>query len=200
MIPAVSLRLGAAILAVCAASLLAEPVLAARQPLVLEAMLTERSEDLPAQIRGQTTAATCPVTVATLTDSRRDPLTAGNVNGRAIRSPADVQVFMRSFADALSKRGIAPQFGAQQLGADAQGVSLDLQMVWVSGAASALTANVIVVVATPGPDGQTIRKSYRGRRVNMNWNDGNSEIQKVVNQAFGDALDQIAADLRMRCA
>lgn len=173
----------------------------AGSPVVLDAEWVDHTDGLSEPI-----AATCAVTVSAMTDGRRDPVTAGNVNGRAVRSPADVQAWMRSVVNGLPRRGVAARFEStpkDAAGATAKSagtVSFDLRLVWANAAASVLTANVVMAVGTIGPDGQVAYKTYRGTQVNMNWANGRGEIQKLVDQAFGKALDQIAVDLRSQCA
>ncbi len=190
--------------AVVAACLLGSGLCAApaqaRPPVVLNAEWVEHTDGLSEPI-----AATCAVTVSAMTDGRRDPVTAGNVNGRSVRSPADVQAWMRSVVNGLPRRGVAARFESapkDAAGAAAQPagtVTFELRLVWANAAASVLTANVVMAVGTTGPDGQVAYKTYRGTQVNMNWANGGGEIQKLVDQAFGKALDQIAVDLRSHC-
>ncbi len=146
-------------------------------------------------------AAGCGVLIDQITDSRTDPSVLGVVLGRAVKGPADAQAWLRSVLGGLPARGVPVAFAASDPGAAAALVhlSIELRTAWVTTTSSNKNANVLLrAVLTKGSE-PPVERNIRGIRSSINWNASDSELQSLVNAAFGSALDQLADSIRPMC-
>lgn len=166
---------------------------------VLTPAFTEKTSDVLVPAAKDPSA--CTVTVAALSDERRDPKTVGIVVDRAVQSPDDTQAWMRAIVGGLAARGVTPQFDtpAQPAGSAAPVARFGLKTVWLTPVNTDFSSDVIMSVDATAPDGRVLKKTYRGQVTVLNWNSGVSEMQTAITRAFSDALNKMAPDLKAIC-
>jgi hypothetical protein len=145
-------------------------------------------------------APPCPLIVSTITDSRTDPALLGRVSGRPVRAPVDVNAWLRNVVAGLASRGVIPSFDVgsslqtQPLVAD-----LSLRMAWVSEIQTSKTATMLLHMKLSRGESVLSERDYRGSDTLINWSSGDGELQRMVDRALGNALDQIADEVGAAC-
>lgn len=166
---------------------------APQQPLVVD---TSFAEQRPAtRSTGVQSRQSCRVYILEIKDERRSPELLGVVAGRAVRAPENVQEWMRNTLTGLSARGVVPEFGiTTPTTPTSLALSISLQLASVTNIRANKSANVQFSV-TYLQSGTSELRSYRGMYAATNWASGDGELQRLVDRAFGKALDQLAADI-----
>jgi hypothetical protein len=183
-----------------AAAVLTLPGCATPEPAQLNAAFVEPADRTTTAAPTPAPAHPCKVHVVELRDGRRAPETLGVLTGRAVKSPADTQAWLRSVVGGLDARGFQIDFDTPPSPSpDAVSAKVALQSAWVTAISTNKTANVVLHVQANGPSSQAIDRDYRGDVSNLNWASTDGEIRRVVDYAFAKALDSIAADLRPLC-
>lgn len=183
----------------CATVFIASASAAGTPLYVLTPTLTEKPADITTTDAKD--APACSVNVTGLNDLRRDPKTVGIVAGaRAVRSPDDMQGWMRAIVGGLSARGVTPTFDTPpDSGAATPVVTVGLKSVWIDPVNTTFSSDVVMTVDATTGDGRTLKKAYRGQITVLNWNNGAGEVQTAITRAFSDALNKIAPDLKALC-
>lgn len=182
----------------CATVFIAGASVAGTPFYLLTPTVTEKPEDITTTAAKD--ASACNVNVAGLNDLRRDPKTIGIVGFKPVRSPDDMQGWMRAIVGALPARGVTPTFDTPSDGsAAAPTVTVGLKSVWIEPVNTTFSSDVIMTVDATTADGRTLNKAYRGQMTVVNWNNGGSEVQTAITRAFSDALNKIAPDLKALC-
>lgn len=166
---------------------------AAQQPLVVEPTLA--ATPAIAATRG----AACPVVVSQISDRRRVRDTLGIVAGRAIKSPDDVDAWLRSILEKLRTRNIQVAFSDAAAPKDTITVAFSLQSVWLSDIKTTKAANIVAHVHAERAGVQLLDRDYRETVTRINWANTDTELQHLIDDAFGKVLDDMAADLHGAC-
>jgi hypothetical protein len=154
----------------------------------------------PHPLRFSKGTKSCDFIVALIADMRTEPALLGTVTGRPVRAPEDVQAWLRNVLSGLESRGVSPHFDtnptheATPLVAD-----MTLRLAWVSEIHTSKTATTLLHMKLSRGEKVIAQRDYRGSDTVMNWSAGDGELQRMVDRAFGTALDQIAVDLRAAC-
>lgn len=133
-------------------------------------------------------------------DQRRDRQTLGMVTGRAVKAPSDVDGWLRSTMEGLGGRGLDLRPAADAAPAEAIEIHVDLQAAWLRDIKTSKAANVLVHVRAERGGAPLLDRDYRGNISRINWASTDAELQHLIDDAFGKALDAIAADLKTACA
>lgn len=146
-------------------------------------------------------AASCPLQIGRVSDLRAQPAILGNVAGRAVRAPESVEAWLNNVLGAgLRSRGVAPYFDRRPEGVnDPLTADVALRTAWVSDLHTSKNATAVLSLRLMRGDSVLKTQDYRGADTVMNWASGDGELQRMVDRAFGRALDQIAADVRATC-
>jgi len=140
----------------------------------------------------------CVVSIESLIDKRSDTSTLGTVTGRSVRSPTDVGLWLRDTFKALDTLGVAV---SDDNASSKQTIGLDAELVtaWVSDLPSSKNANIVLRVAYHQGDKVGEPKLYRGAASRMNWNAGDNELQRLIDAALTEILQNVSADVQSLC-
>lgn len=142
----------------------------------------------------------CTLHVVKVTDDRMDPSVLGNVGGRTVKGPPDPQAWLHSVIGGLRNTGIAVEFGDSETASADLSAKAELKTAWVSSAATAKIASVVLNLQY-FRSGEMIKSAdYRGSISTPNWSSGQQEIQSMIDRAFDQALSQAAADTLAACS
>ena len=161
-------------------------------------VLSEAFEDTHPNATG---GAPCRMLVALITDARSERTTVGNVAGRPVRPPADVDAWLRNVISALSARGVDAVLGpgsspdAQTLVAD-----MELKIAWLSSVSTSKSTTFVWHLRLRRGDTLLVDKHIRGADTVVNWSSRDAELQRAVNRALGKSLDLMAGEIRAQCA
>jgi hypothetical protein len=144
-------------------------------------------------------ATPCALIVTAIADTRAEPALLGRVAGRPVRAPDDVSLWLRNVVAGLESRGVIPHFDTNPGEASPLVASLSLRMAWVSEIHTSKTATTLWRLKLTRGESVLVDRDYRGSNTVMNWSSGDGELQRMVDRAFGGALDQIAGDVRAIC-
>ena len=198
MRPVVSLAGGCVPLAAALLAGCVSPV-----PLTLSESFSDpatRPVDAPHPPRRAPNAPPCVAIVDRLADVRTDPGLLGNVAGRPVRAPENVDSWLTNVMSGLGSRGIAVSFDSNPAhAADPLMTSVTLKLAWVSDLHTSKNATTLLHVRVKRGDNVVTERDYRGADTAINWSSGDGELQRMVDRSFGRALDQIAVDLRAAC-
>lgn len=143
---------------------------------------------------------TCTLRVVRIIDDRMDPTVLGSVGGRTVKGPPDPQAWLHSVIGGLRNAGIAVEFGDPETTSADLSANAELKTAWVSSAATAKIASVVLNLQF-FRSGATIKSAdYRGSISAPNWSSGQHEIQSMIDRAFDQALSQAAADTLAVCS
>ncbi len=154
------------------------------------------------RVRAARTATPCPLQIGRVSDLRTQPGILGNVAGRTVRAPESVEAWLHNVLGAgLASRGITPHFDRRPEGvADPLMADVALRTAWVSDLHTSKSATAVLNLRLKRGEALLGERDYRGADTVMNWASGDGELQRMVDRAFGRALDQIAVDLRAACS
>ncbi|HEX6397024.1 MAG TPA: hypothetical protein VFZ95_06345, partial [Steroidobacteraceae bacterium] len=143
----------------------------------------------------------CPLQIGRVADLRTQPAILGNVAGRTVRAPESVEAWLNNVLGAgLRSRGISPYFDRRPEGvADPLTADVALRTAWVSDLHTSKSSTAVLNLRLMRGDSVVKTQDYRGTDTVMNWASGDGELQRMIDRAFGRALDQIAADVRAAC-
>lgn len=153
-------------------------------------------------VAARNTAArtTCTLRVVQVIDDRMDPSVLGNVGGRTVKGPPDAQAWLHSVIGGLRNTGIEVEFGDAEATSAALSAKAELKTAWVSSAATAKIASVVLNLQY-FRSGTLIKSAdYRGSISTPNWSSGQYEIQSMIDRALEQALSQAAADTLAACS
>jgi len=143
----------------------------------------------------------CQVSVIELADGRRSPGILGIVGGRAIKAPEDTTAWLQSILGGLATRGVGVGFDkAAPANAKVVVARVRLQSAWLTETQTNKTANIVLHVRAEHGAAAPTERDYRGGLTKINWNNSDAELQKLVDEAFAEALNEMAFDLRHLCA
>lgn len=173
------------------------PALAGKMPVQLEASFDDPKPEDPSP---KETVPSCAVSFAETVDERRSPETLGVIGKRAVRAPDNVSLWMKAVLSGLSARGVHARFGNPAAGQNPPTALFRLQTAWIAQNVQTYDANVVVKLEARNASGQEVDRTYRGRASRTTyWSAGSGVMQKAVDGAFADALDDMAADLKALC-
>jgi hypothetical protein len=142
----------------------------------------------------------CTLRVVNVIDDRMDPTVLGNVGGRTVKGPPDPQAWLHSVIGGLRSTGIAVEFGDANTASADLSAKAELKTAWVSSAATAKTASVVLNLQYFRSGSMIKSADYRGSISTPNWSSGQHEIQSMIDRAFDQALSQAAADTLAACS
>jgi hypothetical protein len=142
----------------------------------------------------------CTLHVVNVIDDRMDPSVLGNVGGRTVKGPSDPQAWLHSVIGGLRNTGIAVEFGEADTTSAALSAKAELKTAWVSSAATAKIASVVLNLQYFRSGSLIKSADYRGSISTPNWSSGQQEIQSMIDRAFDQALSQAAADTLAACS
>jgi len=154
------------------------------------------------RVRASKDAAHCPLQIDRIADLRTDPGILGNVAGRTVRAPESVDAWLHNVLGAgLASRGVTPHFDRRPQGvADPLTADVALRTAWVSDIHTSKSATAVLNLRLKRGEALLGERDYRGADTVLNWSSGDGELQRMVDRAFGRALDQIARDVRAACS
>jgi len=169
-------------------------------PVTLVATYTERTAVSKPGPKAATAA--CNLLVDGVSDSRSDTTVLGVVLSRAVKAPSDNIGWIQNVLSGLSARGVALGFDTNVRDAPADSIHarFDLKTAWLTDTATNKTANVVIRVLISRGGETALDRNFRGSRTTINWSASDSELQKVIDEAFGKALDDIAGAVLPICA
>ncbi|HWE73858.1 MAG TPA: hypothetical protein VG328_11910 [Stellaceae bacterium] len=143
----------------------------------------------------------CHLFVASVSDSRLDLSTIGNLGPRVVHGPADSKAWVENALASLEKKGATLSFADRHM-SSAPGdlsVSLTLQTMWVAGMTTAKTG-AVVIDAAYDRDGARLKDAhYRGAESEPNWFGSADEVQGMIDSAMEEVLSQMSADIGLLC-
>jgi hypothetical protein len=142
----------------------------------------------------------CTLRVVNVIDDRMDPTVLGNVGGRTVKGPPDPQAWLHSVIGGLRNTGIEVQFGEADTTSAELSAKAELKTAWVSSAATAKIASVVLNLQYFRSGSMIKSADYRGSISTLNWSSGQQEIQSMIDRAFDQALSQAAADTLAACS
>lgn len=142
----------------------------------------------------------CTLRVVKVIDDRMDPTVLGNVGGRTVKGPTDAQAWLHSVIGGLRNTGITVEFGEAETTPTDLSAKAELKTAWVSSAATAKTASVVLNVQYFRSGSMIKSADYRGSISTPNWSSGQYEIQSMIDRALDQALSQAAADTLAACS
>jgi len=154
----------------------------------------------PRPARVKTPVASCELIVDAVYDTRSEPKLLGNVAGRAVHAPADVHAWLHNVIAGFGTRGVTVSFDtnpSQQVSPLI--ASLTLRTAWVSELHTSKAANTVWQMRLRRGETLIEEANYRGADTVMNWSSGDGELQRMIDRAFGRALDQMAVKVRAAC-
>lgn len=146
--------------------------------------------------------APCPLLIGRVADLRTQAHILGNVAGRTVRAPENVDAWLNNVLGAgLPSRGVTPYFDRRPQGvATPLTADVGLRLAWVSDIHTSKNATTVLNLRLKRGETLLAERDYRGADTVMNWSSGDGELQRMVDRAFGRALDQMAVDVRAACA
>jgi hypothetical protein len=144
--------------------------------------------------------ASCTLRVVNVIDDRMDPTVLGNVGGRTVKGPPDPQAWLHSVIGGLRNSGIAVEFGDPDTTSADLSAKAELKTAWVSSAATAKIASVVLNLQYFRSGSLIKSADYRGSISTPNWSSGQQEIQSMIDRAFEQALSQAATDTLAACS
>lgn len=141
----------------------------------------------------------CTLHVVKLIDDRMDPSVLGNVGGRTVKGPPDPQAWLHSVIGGLRSTGIDVKFGDTETASADLSANAELKTAWVSSAATAKIASVVLNLQYFRSGAMIKSADYRGSISAPNWSSSQQEIQSMIDRAFDQALSQAAADTLAAC-
>lgn len=154
----------------------------------------------PHPARAKTPAASCALIVDAIFDTRNEPHLLGTVAGRPVHAPDDINAWLHNVVTGFGTRGVAVSFDANTTGDAAPLVaSLTLRTAWVSELHTSKAANTVWQMRLRRGETLIEETNFRGADTVMNWASGDGELQRMVDRAFGRALDQMAAKVHAAC-
>jgi hypothetical protein len=144
--------------------------------------------------------ATCTLRVVKIIDDRMDPTVLGIVGGRTVKGPPDPQAWLHSVIEGLRNTGIAVEFGDAETTSADLSAKAELKTAWVSSAATAKIASVVLNLQYFRSGSMIKSADYRGSISTPNWGSGQQEIQSMIDRAFDQALSQAASDTLAACS
>lgn len=153
------------------------------------------------RVRVARNATPCPLQIGRVSDLRTQPAILGNVAGRTVRAPESVEAWLNNVLGAgLASRGVAPHFDRRPASVtDPLTADVALRTAWVSNLHTSKSATVVLNLRLKRGEAMLKEQDYRGADTVMNWASGDGELQRMVDRAFGRALDQMAVDVRAAC-
>ena len=143
---------------------------------------------------------TCTLRVVDVIDDRMDPTVLGNVGGRTVKGPPDPQAWLHSVIGGLRSTGIAVEFGDAETASGDLSARAELKTAWVSSAATAKIASVVLNLQYFRSGSMIKSADYRGSISTPNWINSQPEIQSMIDRAFDQALSQAAVDTLAACS
>jgi len=163
--------------------------------------MTASSTYTPRVAMSKTVAhASCTLRVVNIIDDRMDPTVLGNVGGRTVKGPPDTQAWLHSVIGGLRNSGIAVEFADTDTTSADLSAKAELKTAWVSSAATAKIASVVLNLQYFRSGSLIKSADYRGSISTPNWGSGQQEIQSMIDRAFDQALSQAAADTLAVCS
>ena len=155
----------------------------------------------PRPAASKTAVAPCDLIVDGIYDTRSDPKILGSVAGRPVRAPEDVNAWLHNVVAGFGTRGIAVHFDTNPGGSATPLIaSLTLRTAWVSELHTSKAANTVWQLRLRRGETLLEETLFRGADTVINWGSGEGELQRMIDRAFGRALDQMANRVRSACA
>jgi hypothetical protein len=162
---------------------------------------THLPSDPPHPPRAKTPAASCALIVDAINDTRTEPHLLGSVAGRPVHAPADTNAWLHNVVAGFGTRGVALSFDTNTTHDAAPLVaSFTLRTAWVSELHTSKAANTVWQMRLSRGETLIEETNFRGTDTVMNWSSGDGELQRMVDRAFGRALDLMAARVHAACA
>jgi len=154
----------------------------------------------PHAVKSKIPAPSCALIVDAIFDTRTEPHLLGTVAGRPVHAPDDVNTWLHNVVAGIGTRGVALSFDTNPTGDAAPLVaSFTLRTAWVSELHTSKAANTVWQMRLRRGETLIEETNFRGADTVMNWSSGDGELQRMVDRAFGRALDQMAAKVHAAC-
>jgi hypothetical protein len=154
----------------------------------------------PRPARAKTSDPGCALIVDGIYDTRGEPKLLGTVAGRVVHAPADVNAWLHNVVTGFGTRGVTVSFDTNPTQQAAPLIaSLTLRTAWVSELHTSKAANTVWQMRLRRGETLIEETNFRGADTVMNWSSGDGELQRMIDRAFGRALDQMAVKVRAAC-
>jgi hypothetical protein len=154
----------------------------------------------PRPARAKAPESSCALIVDGIYDTRGEPKLLGNVAGRPVHAPADVNAWLRNVIAGFGTRGVTVSFDTNPTQQAAPLIaSLTLRTAWVSELHTSKAANTVWQMRLRRGETLIEETNFRGADTVMNWSSGDGELQRMIDRALGRALDQMAVKVRAAC-
>lgn len=154
----------------------------------------------PVATNGPTPEIICRIEVTSLVDERLDPAIVGLFWNQAVKAPLDREAWLKEIIKSLALRGIEPVFTADTADAPMIKTGIALEKAWVNNVGADISSSVSFRTDETGPNGTIATNHFRGSRQKMTYfSAGEGKIQRGIDSAFEQALDQMAAHFLTRC-
>ncbi len=118
-----------------------------------------------------------------------------------MRAPPDTLLWMQNALRGLEHRGAKVTLpGESYSGEQALEGEVTLKTFWVTEISSNKSGNAVVHVKLTRNSAVVSDKDYRGAKTVTNWSSGDSELQRLVDNVWADAIDKIAIELVGACS
>ena len=163
------------------------------QPLIVRSEYTAPIQRQGAIAPVAKNVSECRLSIRSLSDKRSDTSTFGTVTGRSVRSPQDVDRWLRSTFEGLNKWGVTVR--------DAAPLTMDAELLtaWVSDLPSSKNANIVMRVTYRRGDLAQEPKVYRGNESRMNWSANDGELQVLIDAALTRLIQSVSSDVQKAC-
>jgi hypothetical protein len=165
-------------------------------PIVLDGAFIDPARPLAAENTRNASRPQCRLVVDALVDARAQQGALGKVGNRPVKGPTDFEHWMRSVLEGLNHRGIDTSFAGPEAAGSGLSASVALRTAWVSTIETSKTATVVMHVQLRRGSQPLAQHDYRGSQTAVNWASAEAEVRRLIEHAFAQALDKLAADVR----
>jgi hypothetical protein len=168
-------------------------------PIVLDSSFVDPARPPTAENTRIASRPHCRLVVEALFDARTHLGALGKVGNRPVKGPTDFEHWMRSVLEGLNHRGIDTSFAGPEAAGSGLSATVTLRTAWVSTIETSKTATVVMHVQLRRGSQPLVQHDYRGSRTAVNWASAEAEVRRLIDHAFAQALDKLAADVRAEC-
>jgi hypothetical protein len=168
-------------------------------PIVLDSSFVDPARPPTAENTRIASRPHCRLVVEALFDARTHLGALGKVGNRPVKWPTDFEHWMHSVLQGLNHRGIDTSFAGPEAAGSGLSATVTLRTAWVSTIETSKTATVVMHVQLRRGSQPLAQHDYRGSRTAVNWASAEAEVRRLIDHAFAQALDKLAADVRAEC-
>jgi hypothetical protein len=168
-------------------------------PIVLDGSFSDPGRPQAVESSRNAASPHCRLIVDSLVDARTQRGALGKVGNRTVRGPVDFERWLRNVLEGLNQRGVDTSFAVPAAAGSGLSANVALRTVWVSAIETSKTATVVMRVQLRRGSQPFAPRDYRGSHTGINWASTESEVRGLIERAFAQALDELAADVRAEC-